>query len=82
MRKHVKRGLVFVSGIFLVAIGLAGLVLPILPGIILFAVGIILLSLVSPAVRWRLEKLTRAYPKVHSIVIGIENRVGTFVGDI
>lgn len=81
MRKQLKRGFILAGAIAFLALGVVGLVLPFLQGILFIAVGLILLSLVSPSVRVFLDRHTVRYPKVHKVVLDVERFVVRIVGE-
>ena len=80
MPKNVKRILLFVAAFFFIALGIVGLVLPVLQGILFLAIGIILLSLASPAAHSWIENHTRKWPRLHAFIIRIEKRIVDVIG--
>lgn len=60
----IRRLVLSVVGWFFIALGVLGLFLPILQGILFLAVGVVLLSLVSPRIRLLRIKLGRRHPKL------------------
>ena len=50
--------------IFFFVLGSVGLVIPVMPQILFFAMGILFLSLVSPTVRRRVRKFLHRHPKL------------------
>lgn len=63
-RSRWKRLLILISGWFFIALGIVGLVLPILQGFLFLAIGSYLLSLESVWVRRKMLRLQRRYPKL------------------
>lgn len=63
-RSRWKRLLILIAGWFFILLGIAGLVLPILQGILFLAIGSYLLSLESVWVRRKMLQLQRRYPKL------------------
>ena len=53
-----------VLAIFFFTLGFIGLLIPIMPQVLFFALGILFLSLVSPTVRRRVRKFLHAHPKL------------------
>jgi uncharacterized membrane protein YbaN (DUF454 family) len=82
LRKHAKRILVIVLGVIFFILGVIGLVLPLVPQGVFFVISIILFSMVSPAIREKLERYTRRYPWLHKLVVKIEERTRRIIGDI
>jgi uncharacterized membrane protein YbaN (DUF454 family) len=82
MRKKLKRGAVLIAALAFLVLGVVGLVLPFLQGILFLAIGLILLSLLSPRMRAYVDRRTFAYPKVHKVIRDIESWVLRVVGDI
>ena len=62
---HAKKVFHVVLGIFLLMIGVAGLVLPILNGTVFLLLGFILLSFEIPYVEERLESITQKNNTLH-----------------
>ena len=50
--------------IFFFTLGAIGLVVPVMPQLLFFAMGLLFLSLVSPTVRRRLRRFLHAHPKL------------------
>ena len=80
MNQHLKRILVLTVGIVCIVLGFAGLALPFLQGFLFLAIGFILISMVSPAVRTWMEHHTRKFPKVHAMVEKIEKKITDIIG--
>ena len=53
-----------VLAIFFFILGFIGLLIPVMPQVIFFLLGILFLSLVSPTVRRRVRKFLHAHPKL------------------
>ncbi len=60
--------------------GLAGLVLPFLPGALLIAAGLVLLSLLNPKVDAWLSKITVRYPTLHKMVEKLRVFISRIIG--
>ena len=82
MKRHAKRTVLFIFACIFLMLGVAGLVLPILQGILFLAVGLVILSALSATVRDWLEKHTRKFPKVHKIVRDVEAWVVRIIGEV
>jgi len=80
MKYHLKRALVISIAAVCIVLGLAGLVLPFLQGLLLLLVGVLLLSLYSPAVRRGLDRSTVRWPRVHHFVQRAEAWVARVFG--
>jgi uncharacterized membrane protein YbaN (DUF454 family) len=72
MPQYLKRALLLICGIAFILLGIVGLVLPFLQGILFIAIGIILLSILSPRFRAFIEIHTRKFPRLHNRIKGIE----------
>lgn len=81
MKRHAKRIALAVAAIVLVGFGLLGLVLPIIPGIVLVAIGLILLSILSTRVQEFLVRHTHRFPKLHNFIEKLRARVIAFIGE-
>lgn len=80
--KQTKRIAVLIFALALLVLGIIGLVLPFLQGFLFIAVALILLSMLSPTVREKIEFQTRKYPKFHGLVVKAESWVQKVVGDL
>lgn len=72
MRKKAKKVILHTCGWALLPIGVAGILLPIIPGIVLFALGIFILACVSPTIQSKLESFLVRYPKIHKEYMRLE----------
>ena len=59
----VKRSITFIIGLILIAIGVVGFLLPIIPGIFPFVIGLVMLSRSSATVRQYLSRLKTMFPR-------------------
>ena len=80
MNTRLKRVLLFTAAVIFILLGLLGLALPFLQGILFLAIGLILLSIASPAARTWIEHHTRKFPKIHAFVQKIEKRITDIIG--
>lgn len=64
MRIPLKKTIRILLALLILLIGCVGLVLPILNGVLFLLVGLLILSLESPALEARLDKYGRKYPKL------------------
>jgi uncharacterized membrane protein YbaN (DUF454 family) len=76
VRESVLKGLRVAGGATLVLIGLAGLVLPIMPGWLFVIPGLVLLSADVPAIRRRLRYLERRYPWLRQMMDKVRRKRG------
>ena len=81
MIRHTKRAIVFFIGLIFLFLGIIGLALPFLQGILFIAIGLLLLSIYSPTLREWVERHTRTYPKLHEVVLKIQQFVGRIIGE-
>ncbi|MBL6934778.1 MAG: hypothetical protein ISR48_05140 [Alphaproteobacteria bacterium] len=73
MRKHLRRLLLRILGYALLALGVAGLFLPILQGVLFFLLGLFVLAVEEPWAGRLLERLERHHPKLgHKIAAARE----------
>lgn len=63
-----------------IALGIVGLVLPFLQGILFIAIGLLLLSFYSPALRGWLDTHTIKYPALHRAVRKAEEWIVSIIG--
>ena len=82
MIKNTKRTIIFIVAILFLILGVVGLVLPFLQGILFLSVGLILLFFLFPALREKTQKHTVKYPKFHTLLLKVEDRIGRILGDI
>ncbi|MDO8518131.1 MAG: PGPGW domain-containing protein [bacterium] len=80
MRKHTKRIVILSLGVIFIILGLVGLVLPFLQGFLFIAIGLLLLSLYSPTIRDWMDKHTKKYPKLHTMVQKAEEWMIRIIG--
>jgi uncharacterized membrane protein YbaN (DUF454 family) len=66
MIKHARRIALIILAVLLILVGTAGLVLPILPGIVLLILGLLLLSMFYPALDSWIHSLTKKNPQAHA----------------
>lgn len=67
MKPRIKRALLLVAGWGFILLGIAGLVLPILQGVLFILVGLALLSTQYAWARRLLARLRERYPKLHRL---------------
>ncbi len=80
IKRHIKRIAVISLGVFFLALGLAGLVLPVLQGWLFLIIGILLLSAYSPTLRAWIEKHTVKFPHVHRWVGKADGWIERIIG--
>jgi uncharacterized protein len=76
MVRQIKRVTLHIIGWLLIVVGVAGLVLPIMPGIIPIIIGIYLLSLTSLWFRSKKDVLAARYPHVGRFVTWLDAKLG------
>jgi hypothetical protein len=81
MIRHAKRIIIFLAAIFFLLSGILLLVLP-GPGLLLIAVGILLLSIFSPRVRAWMDSHTVKYPKFHRMIQKLDTWVKKVIGEV
>lgn len=67
-------------GLSSIIAGLVGIVLPFLPGVLLIVAGLVILSLLSPAVEGWLHKTTEKFPLVHNMVKDVQTFIRRIMG--
>ncbi|HWB34258.1 MAG TPA: hypothetical protein VG753_03005 [Candidatus Paceibacterota bacterium] len=82
MMRHTKRTLIFVVAIVLIVLGIIGLVLPFLQGLLFLAAGAVLLFILFPSLREESHRHTVKYPKVHSFLLKVEDKLREMIGDL
>lgn len=80
MNQRLKRILVYIAAILFLVLGVLGLALPFLQGFLFIAIGLILLSIVSPSSRQWWEVHTRKWPKLHELIVRMEARITKLIG--
>jgi uncharacterized membrane protein YbaN (DUF454 family) len=68
LKRQLKRILVLTLATIFLALGLAGLVLPVLQGWLFLTISLLLFSMYSPALRLWVDKHTIKYPRIHAFV--------------
>jgi len=81
MIRHTKRAIIFFIGLIFLFFGVIGLFLPFLQGILFIAIGLLLLSTYSPTLREWVERHTRKYPKVHEVVVKVQQFLTRIIGE-
>jgi hypothetical protein len=81
MIKYAKRILIFLAALFFLFAGILLLVLP-GPGLLLIAIGILLLSIFSPRVRAFMDRRTMKYPKLHEIIVKLDRLIRRTIGEV
>lgn len=81
MAKHIKRISIQTVGFSMLLLGVAGVLLPLLNGIVFLIFGLVLLSLYSPLAKRILRYLGSKHPKAELLVVKVEGWVFKFVGE-
>jgi uncharacterized membrane protein YbaN (DUF454 family) len=63
MRRRIRHYIILGLGWIFIFLGILGLFLPVLQGILFLCIGAILLSSVSPRMRWLIMKAGQRYPR-------------------
>ena len=82
MLKQTKRALIFFLAIIFVVIGIAGFILPLIPGLVFIALALIIFSIFFPGIRTWADQHTVRYPKLHAVIIKLDGWVRRMIGDI
>jgi uncharacterized membrane protein YbaN (DUF454 family) len=82
MKYYVKRTIVIVLGFIFLILGIVGLALPFLQGFLFIAIGLLLLSAVSPTLRHYVESHTRRWPKLHEVVMRVDGWFKKIIGEV
>jgi len=80
MYRHLKRLLVLLLALIAFIIGFLGIVLPLLPGIVFIAIGLLLLSLYFPSLREFISRHTVRFPKLHQAIAEVELWIEKIIG--
>lgn len=80
--KQTKRTAVFIIAIFCVLIGVAGLILPIIPGLVFLALALVIFSLFFPVIGDKMRHHSRHYPKLQDAIVRMEDWVRRTIGEI
>lgn len=82
MRYQIKKVAIFTLAILFIILGIVGLALPFLQGFLFLIIGVLLLSIYSPSLRQWIERRTTKYPKVHVMVLKVEDWLKRVVGEV
>lgn len=80
MQAQIKRILIVALGVLFIVLGIVGLALPFLQGFLFLAIGILLLSLYSPALRAWVDRRSKPYPKAHAALLKAEGWILRVIG--
>lgn len=80
MKGFIRHGIIIILALCLIIVGTAGLVLPLLPGLLFILVGVLLLSAYNPRFEFWLHEQTKKYPPVHKIVKDLEAFIDRILG--
>ena len=81
MARHIKRISIQAIGFALILLGIAGLVLPVLNGIIFIVAGLFLLSMYSPRAKVVINLIGNQHPKAEVLVKKIEVFMHKYLGE-
>jgi uncharacterized membrane protein YbaN (DUF454 family) len=82
MAKKIKRAATHTFGWIAIALGVVGLVLPIIPGVLLVAIGLYLLSSSSEKVKARIYRILSKTPRIKKVMHSFEVRLDRLFGKI
>jgi uncharacterized membrane protein YbaN (DUF454 family) len=82
MIKQTKRTAVFILAIICVLIGLVGVVLPLIPGVLFFALALVIFSLFFPVIGEKMHYHTRNYPKLQQTIVRMRAWVENTIGEL
>ena len=80
MNHPAKHAAVIFIALFLIIAGVAGLVLPLLPGVLFILVGCLLLSAYSPRFEQWIHGITRKYPPLHVMALDLKAFIERIIG--
>ena len=80
MQRPFKHAAIILIAIILVIVGVAGLVLPLLPGILFIVVGLLLLSAYNPRFEYWIHEQTKKYPPLHRIALDLQAFIERIIG--
>ncbi len=80
--KQTKRTFIFIVAIFCVIIGLAGIILPIIPGLVFLALALVIFSLFFPSIGEKMRHYSRNYPQLQEAIIKMEDWVRRTIGEV
>lgn len=80
MKNNTKNAVLIFIALFLIIVGVAGLVLPLLPGILFIIVGLLILSAYNVRFEYWLHGITKKYPPLHTIALDIQAFIERILG--
>jgi uncharacterized protein YqgC (DUF456 family) len=78
MKRVLKKTVILVVGWAFILLGIAGLVLPILQGILFILIGLVILSYESAWARWAVRTVRRRFPRLAESVDNAKLRAKTY----
>jgi uncharacterized membrane protein YbaN (DUF454 family) len=82
MRKAAKKVFVLILGIIFLFLGMAGLVLPVLQGVLFIIIGLLLLSLCLPKIREHIRKHATKNQHLSRALDKAEGWLAKFIGEV
>lgn len=79
MKRIIHKTTLHCAGWACVGIGLAGLVLPLIPGIVMIAVGVYIISLASQSLGLKIDLLKEKYPTFGYHFDRIDKKISKFI---
>ena len=80
MHQPFKHAAIILIAIILVIVGVAGLVLPLLPGVLFIVVGLLLLSAYNPRFEFWIHEQTKKYPPLHRMALDLQAFIERIIG--
>lgn len=80
MRGYIKHTVIVFVAFMLIIVGLAGLVLPVLPGLLFIVVGCLLISAYNPRFEFWLHEQTKKYPPLHTMALDLQAFIERIIG--
>lgn len=80
MRGYIKHTVIVFVAFMLIIVGLAGLILPFLPGLLFIVVGCLLISAYNPRFEFWLHEQTKKYPPLHTMALDLQAFIERIIG--
>jgi uncharacterized membrane protein YbaN (DUF454 family) len=80
MRGFIRHTVIILVALFLILVGIVGLILPLLPGILFIVVGLLLLSAYNPRFEFWLHEQTKKYPPLHKMALELQAFIERIIG--
>jgi uncharacterized membrane protein YbaN (DUF454 family) len=80
LKKHLKILVTIILALLCILVGIAGLVLPLLPGVVFVVLGLLLIATVSPRVDSWINKITFKYPLTRAPAEALKKFIERIIG--